>query len=88
MTKKENKCKKKLIAENHLNKSQQLFLNNYIKLRCLSYSKVYYDKEILLAISVEYNFYMLTNSLKRVSISLHQAAENIKNFGKAIGQMS
>ena len=84
LSKREYKYKCKIIAENHLKKEFQEYLDSYVDSKWLTYKDVYLNKAVLLRIKAAYNFQSASKAIWKAGISAKEAAEAFQNFAQAI----
>ena len=63
LSKREYKYRCKIIAENHLKKELQKYLDSYVDSQWLTYKDVYLNKVVLLHIKAAYNFQSASKSM-------------------------
>ena len=84
LSKREYKYKCKIIAENHLKKEFQEYLDSYVDSKWLTYKDVYLNKAVLLRIKAAYNFQSASKAIWKAGISAKEASEAFQNFAQAI----
>ena len=84
LSKREYKYRCKIIAENHLKKEFQEYLDSYVDSKWLTYKDVYLNKAVLLRIKAAYNFQSASKAMWEVGISAKEAAEAFQNFERTI----
>lgn len=84
LSKREYKYRCKIIAENHLKKEYQIYLDSYVDSKWLTYKDVYLNKAVLLRIKAAYNFQSASKAMWRAGISAKQASDAFQNFAQAI----
>lgn len=84
LSKREYKYKCKIIAENHLKKEFQEYLDNYVDSKWLTYKDVYLNKAVLLRIKAAYNFQSASKAIWKAEILAKEAFEAFQNFAQAI----
>ncbi len=83
-SKREYKYRCKIIAENHLKKELQKYLDSYVDSKWLTYKDVYLNKVVLLRIKAAYNFQSASKAMWKSGISAKQASDAFQNFAQAI----
>lgn len=83
ITTKEREFRCKIIAENHLKKDAQKYIDFYVAENRshsinLTYKRLYLDDGLLHSILVKYNLSKLSNALKDVGASCVKAANTLK----------
>ena len=81
LSKKERKYRSKIIAENHLKKDMQKYLDEYIKSKSLAYKYVYVNS---INIRIQYAFAKISNTVKSVSSSLVKATNSVKKLAASV----
>ena len=84
LSKREYKYRCKIIAENHLKKEYQAYLDNYVESKWLTYKDVYLNKVVLLRIKAAYNCQSASKAIWKAGISAKEAAEAFQNFARTI----
>lgn len=84
LSKREYKYRCKIIAENHLKKDCQAYLDSYVDSKWLTYKDVYLNKAVLLRIKADYNFQSTSKAMWKTGISAKQASDAFQNFAQAI----
>lgn len=84
LSKKEYKYRCKIIAENHMKKDCQRYLDYYVaENKCcpinLTYKYVYLNRGLLHKIMVQYNLSKINNAIRNVGVSCEKAAEAFSN---------
>lgn len=77
---KERKYRSKIIAENHLKKDAQRYLDKYAKSEMLTYKKIYLNYGLIHNMLVRYGLSKLGNALKDVGVSCTQAASALQKL--------
>lgn len=80
LSKREYKYRCKIIAENHLKKDYQIYLDSYVDSKWLTYKDVYLNKVVLLRIKAAYNFQAASKAMWKMGVSAKQAADAFQNF--------
>ena len=78
LSKNESKYRIKIMAENHLRKDGQKYLDQYVKNRLLTYKKVYLDYGLRRSILAQYHLSKFSNAMQHLGISCAQATESIQ----------
>ena len=84
LSKREYKYRCKIIAENHLKKELQKYLDSYVDSKWLTYKDIYLNKVVLLRIKAAYNFQSASKAMWEIGISAKQASDAFQNFAQAI----
>lgn len=84
LSKREYKYRCKIIAENHLKKECQAYLDSYIAEKGVTYKDVYLNKAVLLRIKAVYNFQSASKAMWKAGISAKQASDAFQNFAQTI----
>lgn len=84
LSKREYKYRCKIIAENHLKKDLQKYLDSYVGSKWLTYKDVYLNKVVLLRIKAAYNFQTTSKAMWKVGISAKEASEAFQNFAQTL----
>ena len=84
LSKREYKYRCKIIAENHLKKDYQAYLDSYVDSKWLTYKDVYLNKAVLLRIKAAYNFQSTSKAMWKAGISAKEASEAFQNFAQTI----
>lgn len=84
LSKKEYKYRSKIIAENHLKKDMQKYLDKYIKSKSLTYKYVYVNS---INIRAQYRFHKIGNTMKNISSSFEKVANSFKTFNASIEKL-
>ena len=84
LSKREYKYRCKIIAENHLKKDLQKYLDSYVDSEWLTYKDVYLNKVVLLRIKAAYNFQSASKSMCKAGISAKEASEAFQNFAQTL----
>ena len=66
LSNKERTYKNKIIAEYHIKKDGQNFIDNYLQNKSLTYKEVYSNNSLLHSILMQYNFSKLSQAMKSV----------------------
>ena len=70
---KERKCRCKIIAENHLKKDEQRYLDQYVRTKLLTYKKIYLNYGLLHSMLVQYKLSKLGSAMKDMGTSCVKA---------------
>ncbi len=84
LSKREYKYRCKIIAENHLKKELQKYLDSYVDSKWLTYKDVYLNKVVLLRIKAAYNFQSASKAMCKAGVSAKQASDNFQHFACVI----
>ena len=84
LSKREYKYRCKIIAENHLKKEYQAYLDSYVDSKWLTYKDVYLNKVVLLRIKAAYNFQSASKAMCKAGVSAKQASDNFQHFACVI----
>ncbi len=84
LSKREYKYRCKIIAENHLKKELQKYLDSYVDSKWLTYKDVYLNKVVLLRIKAAHNFQSASKAMWKAGISAKEASEAFQNFAQTI----
>lgn len=88
MTIKERKYRSKIIAENHLKKDAQRYLDQYAKSESLTYKKIYLNYSLMHSMLARYGFSKLGNALKNVGISCVQATSAFQKLRTSLASFN
>ena len=72
---KERKYRNKIIAENHLKKDAQKYLDNYVASKNHSYKELYLGYVLVNSMLVQYSFDKLGNAMKTLGTSAKQMSD-------------
>lgn len=78
LSNKECKYRSKIIAENHLKKDGQRYLDQYIKKKSLTYKTLYLNYGFLHSMLVQYSLSKLSNAMKGFGDSCAKAASSMQ----------
>ena len=84
LSNRESKYRCKIIAENHLKKELQKYLDSYVDSRWLTYKDVYLNKLVLLRIKAAYNFQLASKAICKVGVSAKQASNNLQHLARVV----
>ena len=84
LSKREYKYRCKIIAENHLKKELQKYLDSYVDSKWLTYKDVYLSKVILLRIKAAYNFQLASKAIWKAGTSAKEVSDAFQNFAQVI----
>ena len=84
LSKREYKYRCKIIAENHLKKEYQAYLDNYVDSKWLTYKDVYLNKVVLLRIKAAYNFQSASKAMCKAGVSAKQASDNFQHLARVV----
>lgn len=93
LSNKERKYRNKIIAENHLKKDAQKYIDFYVAennahLINLTYKRLYSDYGLLHSILVKYNFSKLNDAIKNVGFAAKKVANSLSNALSAFSAFS
>ena len=78
LSKNESKYRIKIIAENHLRKDGQKYLDQYVKNRLHTYKKIYLDYGLRRSMLAQYHLSKFSNAMQRLGASCAKATESIQ----------
>ena len=84
LSKREYKYRCKIIAENHLKKELQKYLDSYVDSKWLTYKDVYFNKVVLLRIKAAYNFQLASKTICKAGVSAKQASDNLQHLARVV----
>lgn len=84
LSKREYKYRCKIIAENHLKKEYQMYLDSYVDSKWLTYKDVYLNKLILLRVKAAYNFQSASKAICKAGVSAKQASDGFQHLACVI----
>ena len=84
LSKREYKYRCKIIAENHLKKDYQAYLDEQIQVKGITYKVLYFDPMRLQSILVVVAFRKCSDAIRRMSVSTRQASEAFQNFDQTL----
>ena len=84
LSKREYKYRCKIIAENHLKKEYQAYLDSYVDSKWLTYKDVYLNKVVLLRIKAAYNFQSASKAMCKAGVSAKQASDNFQHLARVV----
>lgn len=84
LSKREYKYRCKIIAENHLKKEYQAYLDEQIQVKGITYKVLYFDPMRLQSILSVVAFKKCSDAIRRMSISTKQATDAFQNFAQTI----
>ena len=84
LSKREYKYRCKIIAENHLKKDYQAYLDSYVIYKNVTYKGIYLSESGLLCFLTDYNFYSIGRAAYKMAHSAKQATVAYQNFAQAI----
>ena len=82
--KREYKYRCKIIAENHLKKEYQAYLDEQIQVKGITYKVLYFDPMRLQSILSVVAFKKCSDAIRRMSISTKQATDAFNNFAQTL----
>ena len=80
MSNKEREYRYKIIAENHLKKDGQKYLDQYVRNESLTYKTLYSNDDLLHSMILRYNFNKLGNAIKHIGTSCIKAANAFQSL--------
>ena len=84
LSNKECKYRSKIIAENHLKKDGQQYLDQYVKRKLLTYKTLYMNYGELHSMLISYSFSRLGNIMKNLGTSCAKAANAVQTLATNI----
>lgn len=84
LPKREYKYRCKIVAENHLKKDYQMYLDEQIQVKGITYKVLYFDPMRLQSILSVVAFRKCIDAIRRMSVSTKQASDAFQNFAQAI----
>ena len=84
LSKREYKYRCKIIAENHLKKEYQAYLDEQIQVKGITYKVLYFDPMRLQSILSVVAFKKCSDAIRRMSISTKQATDAFNNFAQTL----
>lgn len=84
LSKKEQKYRSKIIAENHLNKDGQQYLDQYVKRKLLTYKTLYLNYGFLHSMLTQYNLSKLSIAMKGFGNSCAKVASSMQVLAASI----
>lgn len=84
LSKREYKYRCKIIAENHLKKECQAYLDSYVDSKWLTYKDVYLNKVVLLRIKAAYNFQSASKAMCKAGVSAKEASDNFQHLARVV----
>ena len=88
LSNKEGKYRSKIIAENHLKKDGQRYLDQYIKNKSLKYKTLYVNYEALHVMLAGCGLYKLRNAMKDVGTSFVKSANAFQRFSESAARLA
>lgn len=88
LSNKEQKYRSKIIAENHLKKDGQRYLDQYVKRKSLTYKVLYMNFGELHSMLVSYNFSKLGNVMKNLGTSYAKAASAFRSLATNLSALN
>ena len=86
LSSKERKYRNKIIAENHLKKEAQRYLDQYIKSKSLTYKSLYLNYGFLHSMLTQYSLNKLGNAMKNIGSSLQKATKAMMSLSTTLQQ--
>ena len=84
LSKREYKYRCKIIAENHLKKDYQKYLDSHVDSMWFTYKDVYLNKVVLLRIKAAHNLQSASKAMRKAGISAKQASDAFNNFAQTL----
>lgn len=84
LSKREYKYRCKIIAENHLKKDYQKYLDDQVQVKDITYKVLYFDPMRLQSILSVVAFRKCSDAIRRMSVSTKQASDAFQNFTQTI----
>lgn len=84
LSKREYKYRCKIIAENHLKKEYQAYLDEQIQVKDITYKVLYFDPMRLQSILSVVAFKKCSDAIRRMSISTKQTTDAFNNFAQTL----
>lgn len=84
LSKRESKYRSKIIAENHLKKDGQKYLDKYVKDELLTYKKIYLSHKSLQSMLTKYNLSNLCVAMRGVGTSFTRTANALQQLAIAL----
>ena len=81
---KEREYRCKIIAENHLKKDGQRYLDRYVRNESLTYKTLYSNDDLLHSMIVRYNLSKLGNAMKYIGTSCVKAANALQGLAASL----
>ena len=88
LSNKERVYRSKIIAENHLKKDGQRYLDQYTKSKSLTYKALYLNYGELRSMLIKYGISKLGNALKDVGVSCTQAASAFQKMTASLATIA
>ena len=82
--KREYKYRCKIIAENHLKKDYQKYLDGQVQIKGVTYKDLYFDPIRLNGILSVVAFRKCSDAIRRMSVSTKQASDAFQNFAQTL----
>lgn len=81
-----NECKyrSKIIAENHLKKDGQRYLDKHVEDKLLTYKKIYLDYGLRRSMLAQYRLSKLSDVMSRLGTSVAQATESFQKLSASL----
>lgn len=87
LSNKESKYRSKIIAENHLKKDGQQYLDQYVKRKSLTYKRLYVNFGELHSMLNSYHLNKLSNAIKGLGTSYAQAASAVQTLATSLSTL-
>lgn len=87
LSNKEREYRYKIIAENHLKKDGQRYLDQYVKTESLTYKKLYLNYGLLRSMLTQYSLSKLGNAMKGIGSSCEKAANAIQKLSASLAMI-
>ena len=84
LSKREYKYRCKIIAENHLKKDYQKYLDERVQAKGITYKTLYFDPMWLRSILSVVAFRKVSDAIRRMSVSTKQASDAFQNFAQTL----
>lgn len=84
LTNKERKYRIKIIAENHLKKDGQKYLDQYVERKLLTYKTLYLNFGFLHSVLTQYNLSKLSNAMTGFGESCAKAANSLQMLSASL----
>lgn len=84
LSKREYKYRCKIIAENHLKKDCQVYLDSYVSEKRITYKDIYLNELTHLSWLTAYRFNQFGKAVYQAGISTSQFIDTMQNFTQAI----
>lgn len=88
LSKREYRYRCRIIAENHLKKEWQAYLDNYTIVEGLTYKEIYLNEALLHRILTCYSFWRVDKMISKTGVAMKQAADAFNNFACVVNTVS